>query len=63
PSGAETVTARGLRVWKNMKVPLESVNSWFNLFPLADVVICAGIILAIGLFLWNKGGYPVPPKR
>lgn len=46
-----------------MKESLESVNTLFTMFPLADVVICAGIILAIGLFLWNKGGYPVPPKR
>ncbi|GEM_PF-2553445 len=46
-----------------MKLSLDSISSLFSLFPLADVVICMGVILAIGLFLWNKGGIPISPKR
>ena len=48
---------------ETMETSIEGFNLILAFSPVADILLCIGIICALGLFLWNKGRFSITSKR
>ncbi len=46
-----------------MEHQVQQFTQSMSIASLLDILLCTGIIFAIGIFLWMKGRFSISPKR